>query len=812
MTKTLPFQPSTVPDYMKRQNKWVLWRLIERKRADGSPAMAKIPFQSSGTAASSTNAATWTTYEDAFDAYMTGEFDGMGFVLNGKDGIIGIDVDDCVRSDGSLSDLAQELLQHVNGYAEMSPSGTGIKLFTRGALHCAHVDNSKGLELYPDGRYFTVTGHVINGHNALPDTEQDVSWFVKKHFGEVGTQLVPLDALGYYKGPLEGWDLDRVRVEVLDHLSSDCGYAEWIKVGQALFHQFGGSHEAMELWDEWSQDGGSSTAYTPGLCETKWESFSSDRAKGRGPITLASLIKEAQEVAQRRKDDAFTKWSAAIEASTSFADLRDQVCKGVKGDSLIDHAQREALAALLKPKFKKLNFPMIIGDIKKLINREVQHVSADSPEWFKPWVFLNDSDRFFNIDSKGELTATGFCANFNRYVGGENAAQMAVNVLGIQTVARAVYNPTTEAGLFYEHNAPYANRYDPSTIPEIPNDLTPMDLDDLGFLNQHFYMLTGGSIREAELIKSWIAHNVKYPGKKIRWAPLLIGIQGDGKTSIAKMVASAMGGVNVQLNITKSLIESGFNGWAEGHCVGVFDDLDLSGEERAHLVEDIKGLIANDDCTIHRKGKDGYRVKNVTNYMGISNHMNAIPLESNDRRWFLVRTPFSKVSQLDEATCGQEQYFTRLADIIQNKPGVIRRWFLEMQFYHEFNADGRAPETSAKEEAKTLSDSDDMLTAKDVLEKGARGVTADLFSTGCMIQAIELENDGVVLRTRTAARLFQALGFAKLPWKVKWEGKAHIIWYSRKLGLADMDKAHANEAARQALDSSLGGAFASMLE
>jgi integrase len=76
-----------------------------------------------------------------------------------------------------------ELLRKIDGYAEISPSGKGIKLFTRSNLA---ISGKKGnIEVYRDGRYFTVTGHTINGHGCLPDTVQDIGWFVERHFGSI---------------------------------------------------------------------------------------------------------------------------------------------------------------------------------------------------------------------------------------------------------------------------------------------------------------------------------------------------------------------------------------------------------------------------------------------------------------------------------------------------------------------------------------------------------------------------------------------------------------------------------------------------
>ena len=113
------------------------------------------------------------------------------------------------------------------------------------------------MELYRDGRYFTVTGHVIKGRESISDQVQDLGWLVERVWGEGLNQGVlegdaAERALANYKGPLEEWDLDRVVAEVLPHLDPDAGYSDWLRVGAAMHHQGGGDESWLQAWDEWS--------------------------------------------------------------------------------------------------------------------------------------------------------------------------------------------------------------------------------------------------------------------------------------------------------------------------------------------------------------------------------------------------------------------------------------------------------------------------------------------------------------------------------------------------------------------------------
>jgi len=245
-------QVQNIPDELKSMDRWVLWKNVQRTQYNGEKVWAKMPLSAKGGAGSSTDSTKWVSFDVAVDEYSMGDYDGIGIVLGGT--LHGIDLDDCRDPvTGSLSELAQETLDRVEGYAEVSPSGTGLKIFTETNLDGSRTKKEAGVELYKDGRYFTVTGHVINGHTSLPELPQDLGWMIKRVWDEdlrVSGENTSNDrSFELYKSTLEGWGLDRVIDEVLLHLDPDVGYGEWLKIGSALHHQGGGDPEWLEAWD-----------------------------------------------------------------------------------------------------------------------------------------------------------------------------------------------------------------------------------------------------------------------------------------------------------------------------------------------------------------------------------------------------------------------------------------------------------------------------------------------------------------------------------------------------------------------------------
>ena len=111
----------------------------------------KVPVQPTGVNASSTDARTWSTFDQVSHSRVG---DGVGFVFNGQ-GVAGIDLDHCLTN-GRLAGWAAPIVKAAKGtYVEISPSGTGLHIFGFGVVGTGRRLDS--VEVYDRGRYFTVT-------------------------------------------------------------------------------------------------------------------------------------------------------------------------------------------------------------------------------------------------------------------------------------------------------------------------------------------------------------------------------------------------------------------------------------------------------------------------------------------------------------------------------------------------------------------------------------------------------------------------------------------------------------------------------
>jgi putative DNA primase/helicase len=182
---TLPFAPENIPRKLTERPQWVAWKW---KRSGGG--WTKIPVSPGAEQpADITDPETWKTFEAALTCYarMPGAA-GVGYVFSSEDPYVGIDLDDCREpATEKIEDWAARIVREIDSYAELSPSGTGVKIFARGEVPGKRRRKGK-VEMYDHPRFFTTTGRRLEG---TPKTITDGQEAMKKLYRDTFGPLVP---------------------------------------------------------------------------------------------------------------------------------------------------------------------------------------------------------------------------------------------------------------------------------------------------------------------------------------------------------------------------------------------------------------------------------------------------------------------------------------------------------------------------------------------------------------------------------------------------------------------------------------------
>ena len=599
--KTLPVLFQNIPIGLRSVPRWTLWNYVLIGEGE-TQRWSKLPVQATGKAASSTNSTTWTDFLSAESAYLTGRFDGIGFVFTGDDHIIGVDLDDCyddATNQFTNIELAK-IASGIKGYMEISPSGTGVKIFTLADLDGAHVDHDKGLEIYPKGRYFTVTGHKLSGE--LPTELQDITHLIPER-----TVRSSGDAFADYNPPLEGWDLARVEAELLPQFDPDCGYTDWLQMGMCLHHQFQGDLEACEMWDRWSYGDGSVVNYDTNACENKWKTFNQ---KGGG-ATLRTLT---FKISQNKRTEALAK-----------------------GDLILGAAPMENAQVFLESKFSSEEGIKLVHYASDFFAYKGTHY-ADMEEGTVRSELYKFLDKCKKQDRKGNIvpfapnpaTVSGAMDAIKALVHLENHANTRPPVwLDGYGVNRPEANKlvSLKNGLFHlednillphslgfytQNSLPFA--YDP--LAECPiwlrflNDVWPDDQESIDCLQEIFgYILSGDTFQQ------------KFFN--------IIGPRRSGKGTINKVLVELLGQHNTVAPELGELCDTfGLQPWL-GKLLASFTDARAPDRDRGSVVSQLLRIVGGDTVTINRKNKEAWNGYLPTRIVIYSNEVLQLTESSN---------------------------------------------------------------------------------------------------------------------------------------------------------------------------------------
>lgn len=177
----LPVIPENIPAALKAERRWAPWAASWNPKANkGQGKYGKIPHRADKPAVKLANNSTrgWTSFNEAMAAYLAApdKFAGVGYVLTGakitggpadvfeSGRYVGIDLDHCRNPEtGAIEPWASEVLAQLGTYAEVSPSGTGLRAVAEYALARDCINNEEGVEIYGGvkARFVTITGQYI---------------------------------------------------------------------------------------------------------------------------------------------------------------------------------------------------------------------------------------------------------------------------------------------------------------------------------------------------------------------------------------------------------------------------------------------------------------------------------------------------------------------------------------------------------------------------------------------------------------------------------------------------------------------------
>jgi len=450
-----------------------------------------------------------------------------------------------------------------------------------------------------------------------------------------------------------GTDQIRATLAAIPNVEQD--WERWNRIGMAIFNASGGSDEGLEAWREWSDrcptDGGDTV-------DARWRHYKTSPPTELGMGTLVHLA------------GGLVMPVATLPAEVPVPPIDQPISVSYE--------------------------PELVSGFQFLaITQQIEH--------FKGCVYVQDIHRVFT--PKGVLLKPEqFKATYGGYVFALDS--------GNDKVTKSAWEAFTES-----QGVRYAIAEGQTFRPELkPGEMTEEEGQLLvnTFVPVKARRRAGDASRFIELVEkllpderdrrialSYMAACVQHIGVKFQWAPLFQGTEGNGKTTLTRCVAHAVGMKYCHFPKADQ-VGKNFNSWMMRKLVIGIEDVYYP-DGRHEIVESLKPLITNDWLPIEPKGVDQLNVHVCANFLLNSNHLDAIRKTRNDRRYCVFYTAQQSAEDVERDGMGGD-YFPDLYAWLRDEGGyaIVADFLAKYQIDEEFNPAGRchrAPTTSSTEQA-----------------------------------------------------------------------------------------------------------------
>jgi len=168
---------------------------------------------------------------------------------------------------------------------------------------------------------------------------------------------------------------------------------------------------------------------------------------------------------------------------------------------------------------------------------------------------------------------------------------------------------------------------------------------DVSIFEEYILYLMDNKPEQADFFMKFLAHCVRHPGKKIYWMPVLSSNErGLGKNLLTDHIMATLVGKTCWSRLDNpNYITGNHDEWKLGATFVVLDEVLQSGSRK--FLERLKPLITSEVTKVNPKGLKPFDIANNINFIALSNHMNAIQIDEEERRFFVVHNRQLKKSR-----------------------------------------------------------------------------------------------------------------------------------------------------------------------
>jgi hypothetical protein len=660
--------------------------------------------------------------------------DGIGFIITKDDPFFFVDIDGAYN-DSQWSPLAARLCELLSGAAvEVSQSGTGLHIFGTYNGDVEHACKNKefpSLELYTELRFAALTGTSTVGdvncnvHDAFktvvdnyyPSTGED---------GSVSSDWTTTHREGSY--PIE--DDAKLIAKACDSKSNK--------------QMFGAAITFKDLWEGNEEE---LIKHFPDDDST-WGKSNADAALAQHLSFWTGGNCERIERLMRQSALKRDKWDehktylnkftipSAVGRSKNFYD----VGKPIK----IVEVELESCEPIAKDGYQVM-------------------ASSQQLDHFRHYVYVTDVNRI--LTPTGEMLKS---EQFNVVKGGysfavDHGAERTVKkaweaftesqLYEFPKVWSTQFYPEVEPGkIIVEEGRRFVNTYIPVDVPQSDDDVTP-------FLTHVAKLLP--CERDQEILISYMAALVQHKGYKFKWAPVIQGTKGNGKSALIEIMEYVISERYTHQPRADEIGEK-FNDWQFDKLFIAVEEVKISDGNR-NLLEVLKTMVTQKRAECRKMGVDKFMRKVCSNYMFLTNYQDAMLVDNDERRWCMMFTAQQEKAHLLRDGMDGE-YFNNFFNWLRREGGfaAVAGYLNRYQISKEFDPKGhceRAPDTSSTVKAVKASLGSVEQEILEAIDEGRPGFIGGWVSSFQLDKLIDDMRKGNQIPRNKRKALMESLGY-----------------------------------------------------
>jgi len=733
-----------------------LYKLVPNLEIPGKTH--KYPCNFAGEIKDAHDESIWRDADTAVNtALLYGPEYGVAFVFTENDPFYFFDIDDCfLPESGAWSPIAIELMGRFSGAAvEVSQSGRGLHIFGTGSPTTPPDERRKkaknpvtgestGLfDLYTEKRFVALTGKNIIGSAAAKADQAQLDYIAEYWLKKTGS-----GSKEWTTEAVESWtgtDDDHELIERAlktgspsavfgknstfkdlwtnnEDLLGECypddqglGRTDLSRVDAALAQHLAfwtGNNCERILRLMWLSD----------LVRDKWIDREGDyleRTITRA-VSLQDVVYSVKQVEDviaqqfgavklRANSQAQCEYGTNVRAQKleeclGEVELIEMFCKVPTAKFWLDNKDKttEELRKILTP-VNTAAAPLAQALTEPKILSGYQYLGANQQiEYFKGCVYIQDIHKVFTPNG-ALLKSEQFNATYGGYTfqlddGGDKVTRKAWEAF---TESQIVRYPKAEAMAFRPLEAPGGLLKEDGRLllnAYLPIETNRLEGDPAPFLLHLAKVLPSEDDRG--ILLAYMAACIQHKGIKFQWAPLIQGVEGNGKTLFTRCVAFAIGDKYTHLPPASEISEK-FNEWLFNKLFIGIEDVYVP-DHKKEIIEVLKPMITNDRLAKRAMQVAQVMGDNFANFILNSNYKDGIRKTRNDRRFAV----FYCAQQLDTDIIRDGMDGSYFPDIYSwlkaDGYAIVANYLANYAIPDELNPAGachRAPQTSSTDEA-----------------------------------------------------------------------------------------------------------------